>query len=99
MLHDARLLIERGEAHPRTEAQPSESHEPHQQSANAQSAAPPTQVPLLDLKLQYQPLQKDILAAVEKVCASQAFILGPATTVEEGVRRFVDWYLDYYQKR
>lgn len=23
----------------------------------------------------------------------------PATTVEEGVRRFVDWYLDYYQKR
>jgi UDP-glucuronate 4-epimerase len=23
----------------------------------------------------------------------------PATTVEEGVRRFVDWYLAYYQKR
>jgi UDP-glucuronate 4-epimerase len=23
----------------------------------------------------------------------------PATPVEEGVRRFVDWYLDYYQKR
>jgi UDP-glucuronate 4-epimerase len=23
----------------------------------------------------------------------------PATTVEEGVRRFVDWYLDYYKKR
>jgi UDP-glucuronate 4-epimerase len=22
----------------------------------------------------------------------------PATTVEEGVRRFVDWYLEYYRK-
>ncbi len=31
------------------------------------------------LKLQYQPLQKEIQAAIEKVCASQAFILGPAT--------------------
>jgi dTDP-4-amino-4,6-dideoxygalactose transaminase len=41
--------------------------------------APAQGVPLLDLKLQYQPLQKEILAAVEKVCASQAFILGPAT--------------------
>jgi dTDP-4-amino-4,6-dideoxygalactose transaminase len=42
-------------------------------------SAPVTAVPLLDLKLQYQPLQKEILAAIEKVCASQAFILGPAT--------------------
>src|SRR3954454_8219473 len=41
--------------------------------------APPTGVPLLDIKLQYQPLQQEILAAIEKVCASQAFILGPAT--------------------
>jgi dTDP-4-amino-4,6-dideoxygalactose transaminase len=40
---------------------------------------PAMQVPLLDLKLQYQPLQSEILAAIEKVCASQAFILGPAT--------------------
>jgi UDP-glucuronate 4-epimerase len=23
----------------------------------------------------------------------------PATTVEEGVRRFVDWYLAYYKKQ
>jgi UDP-glucuronate 4-epimerase len=23
----------------------------------------------------------------------------PATTVEEGVRRFVDWYLEYYKSR
>ena len=42
-------------------------------------SAPVSAVPLLDLKLQYQPLQKEILAAIEKVCASQAFILGPAT--------------------
>src|SRR6185312_8100317 len=41
--------------------------------------APITGVPLLDLKLQYQPLHKEIQAAIEKVCASQAFILGPAT--------------------
>jgi len=41
--------------------------------------APSMQVPLLDLKLQYQPLESEILAAIEKVCASQAFILGPAT--------------------
>jgi len=37
------------------------------------------QVPLLDLKLQYQPLKAEILSAIEKVCASQGFILGPAT--------------------
>ena len=42
-------------------------------------AAPALQVPLLDLKLQYQPLKAEILSAIEKVCASQAFILGPAT--------------------
>jgi dTDP-4-amino-4,6-dideoxygalactose transaminase len=35
------------------------------------------QVPLLDLKPQYQALTGEILAAIEKVCASQAFILGP----------------------
>ncbi len=36
------------------------------------------QVPLLDLKLQYKPLAAEIQAVIEKVCASQAFILGPA---------------------
>jgi dTDP-4-amino-4,6-dideoxygalactose transaminase len=36
------------------------------------------QVPLLDLKPQYQALRAEMLAAIEKVCASQAFILGPA---------------------
>ena len=39
---------------------------------------PIVQVPLLDLKLQYQPLAAEIQAIIEKVCASQAFILGPA---------------------
>ena len=35
-----------------------------------------TQVPLLDLKPQYQALKGEILAAIEKVCTSQTFILG-----------------------
>jgi len=39
---------------------------------------PAMQVPLLDLKLQYRPLAAEIQAVIEKVCASQAFILGPA---------------------
>lgn len=36
------------------------------------------QVPLLDLKLQYAPLAGEIQAAIGRICASQAFILGPA---------------------
>src|SRR5262250_163246 len=39
---------------------------------------PGMQVPLLDLKPQYQPLAAEIQAAIERVCASQHFILGPA---------------------
>lgn len=35
-------------------------------------------VPLLDLKPQYQKLESEIQAAIARVCASQAFILGPA---------------------
>ncbi len=38
---------------------------------------PAMQVPLLDLKPQYRPLAAEIQAAIEKVCASQHFILGP----------------------
>lgn len=34
-------------------------------------------VPLLDLKAQHEPLHTDIMAALEKVFRSQAFILGP----------------------
>jgi dTDP-4-amino-4,6-dideoxygalactose transaminase len=36
------------------------------------------QVPLLDLKPQYQPLAAEFQAAIERVCASQHFILGSA---------------------
>lgn len=39
---------------------------------------PQMQVPLLDLKLQYTTLAAEMQAAIEKVCASQHFILGPA---------------------
>jgi dTDP-4-amino-4,6-dideoxygalactose transaminase len=43
-----------------------------------QGAAPskPPSVPLLDLSRQYAVLRNDILAAIERVCASQHFILG-----------------------
>src|SRR5687768_6569213 len=37
------------------------------------------QVPLLDLKLQYAPLKKQMLAEMEAVADSQALILGPKT--------------------
>src|SRR6202030_853862 len=36
------------------------------------------QWPLLDLRLQYRPLESQIQAAIAQVCASQHFILGPA---------------------
>jgi len=39
---------------------------------------PGMQVPLLDLRPQYRPLASEIQSAIERVCASQAFILGPA---------------------
>jgi dTDP-4-amino-4,6-dideoxygalactose transaminase len=35
-------------------------------------------VPLLDLKPQYRPLAIEIQSAIEKICATQGFILGPA---------------------
>jgi dTDP-4-amino-4,6-dideoxygalactose transaminase len=34
-------------------------------------------VPLLDLHAQYRPLRAEILAAIERVCDSQRFIMGP----------------------
>src|SRR5262244_2515979 len=40
-------------------------------------------VPLLDLQAQYRPLRADILAAIERVCDSQRFIMGPEITVLE----------------
>ena len=45
--------------------------------SNPQGAAA-MQVPLLDLKPQYQPLAAEIQDAIARVCASQHFILGPA---------------------
>jgi dTDP-4-amino-4,6-dideoxygalactose transaminase len=33
-------------------------------------------IPLLDLHRQYQPIREEILAAVERVCSSQQFVLG-----------------------
>ena len=41
-------------------------------------------VPLLDLHAQYQPLRTEILAAIERVCDSQRFIMGPEITALEG---------------
>src|SRR5205085_180716 len=38
---------------------------------------PAMQVPLLDLKPQYRTMAGEIQAAIEKVCESQQFILGP----------------------
>src|SRR5687768_2315823 len=34
-------------------------------------------VPLLDLQAQYKPLRAELLAAIERVCDSQRFIMGP----------------------
>jgi dTDP-4-amino-4,6-dideoxygalactose transaminase len=39
--------------------------------------SPPLTVPLLDLQAQYRPLRGALLAAIERVCDSQRFILGP----------------------
>ncbi len=37
----------------------------------------PVTVPLLDLKAQFAPIRDEVLAAVQRVCESQQFILGP----------------------
>src|SRR4029077_13901839 len=46
--------------------------------------AMPLKVPLLDLQAQYTPLRAEILAAIERVCDSQRFIMGPEITSLEG---------------
>src|SRR6267142_3376622 len=43
----------------------------------------PAGVPLLDLHAQYKPLRAEILAAIERVCDSQRFIMGPEITALE----------------
>ncbi|PWT76727.1 MAG: transcriptional regulator [Chloroflexi bacterium] len=46
-------------------------------------------VPLLDLKAHHEPLQKEIMAAIEQVFKGQAFILGPEVTkLEERVATY-----------
>src|ERR1051325_2012234 len=47
------------------------------------SDSPSSAVPLLDLQAQYKPLRAEILAAVERVCDSQRFIMGPEITALE----------------
>src|SRR5712675_2872169 len=43
----------------------------------------PAGVPLLDLHAQYRPLRAEILSAIERVCDSQRFIMGPEITALE----------------
>lgn len=55
-----------------------------------ESAAQVRQVPLLDLRRQYQTIREEVLAAVERVCATQHFILGEeVATFEREVAAYV----------
>lgn len=46
-------------------------------------------VPLLDLKLQYASIRSEVLGAIERVCESQQFILGPEVQgLEEEIARY-----------
>ncbi len=47
-------------------------------------------IPLLDLKAQFQPLRDEILAAVQTVCDEQGFVLGPRLVAfEEAMAKYV----------
>ena len=47
-------------------------------------------VPLLDLKAQFQPLRAEIMAEMEAVCDEQGFILGPRVAAfEESIGRYI----------
>jgi len=47
-------------------------------------------VPLLDLKAQFQPLRAEIMAEVQTVCDEQGFILGPRVVAfEESIARYI----------
>jgi dTDP-4-amino-4,6-dideoxygalactose transaminase len=47
-------------------------------------------VPLLDLKAQFQPLREEILAAMQAVCDEQGFVLGPRVAAfEESIARYI----------
>ena len=47
------------------------------------------------------PMQKGDVPATWADCSLLEFLTGykPSTSVSDGISRFVDWYLDYYQKR
>jgi len=51
--------------------------------------------------LELLPMQSGDVVATEADTAALEAAVGfrPATPVEEGVRRFVDWYCDYYGVR
>ena len=47
------------------------------------------QIPILDLKKQYQPIKDEILQAISNVCETQYFALGPAVAeFEEKIAKF-----------
>jgi dTDP-4-amino-4,6-dideoxygalactose transaminase len=47
-------------------------------------------IPLLDLKAQFQPLRSEILAAMQAVCDEQGFVLGPRVVAfEESIARYI----------
>ena len=47
-------------------------------------------IPLLDLKAQFQPLRSEILSAIEAVCDEQGFVLGPRVLAfEEATAKYV----------
>ena len=47
-------------------------------------------IPLLDLKAQFQPLRAELMAAVQTVCDEQGFILGPRVVAfEESLAQYV----------
>jgi dTDP-4-amino-4,6-dideoxygalactose transaminase len=47
-------------------------------------------VPLLDLKAQFQPLRAEIMAEIQTVCDEQGFILGPRLVAfEESIARYI----------
>ncbi|RMF84999.1 MAG: DegT/DnrJ/EryC1/StrS family aminotransferase [Nitrospinota bacterium] len=62
---------------------------PAEVSEERPAGLPKLRVPLLDLKAQYRGIQDEIRAAIERVCASQRFILGPEVeALEEAIATF-----------
>src|SRR5258708_5393700 len=57
--------------------------------AHAAHEAPLPPVPLLDMQRQYEPLRDAIRAAIERVCESGRFILGPdCEQLEQGIASY-----------